>query len=71
MSGGDQKVTFRESCKSKRWDVNGVDDPAALIELGLDYITYNVNGTLVGVYARGVNLVRVVTAAPAGRCRSA
>ena len=57
MSGGDQKVTFRESGKSKRWDVNGGDDHAALIELGLDYTTYNVNGTSVGVYARGGALV--------------
>ena len=57
MSGGDQKVTFRESGKSKRWDVNGGDDHAALIELGLDYTTYNVNDTSVGVYARGGALV--------------
>ena len=57
MSGGDQKVTFRESGKSKRWDVNGGDDHAPLIELGLDYTTYNVNGTSVGVYARGGALV--------------
>jgi outer membrane autotransporter protein len=57
ISGGDQKVTYRESGKSKRWDVNGGDDHAALIELGLDYTTYNVNGTSVGVYARGGALV--------------
>ena len=56
-SGGDQKVTYRDSGKSKRWDVNGGDDHAALIELGLDYTTYNVNGTSVGVYARGGALV--------------
>ena len=57
MSGSDQKVTFRESGKTKRWDVNGGDDHAALIELGLDYTTYNVNDTSVGVYARGGALV--------------
>jgi hypothetical protein len=57
ISGGDQKVTYRESGKSKRWDVNGGDDHAALIELGLDYTTYNVNGRSVGVYARGGALV--------------
>ena len=57
MSGGDQKVTYRESGKSKHWDVNGGDDHAALIELGLDYTTYNFNGTSVGVYARGGALV--------------
>ena len=34
-----------------------VVSPAALIELGLDYTTYNVNGTSVGVYARGGALV--------------
>ena len=57
ISGGDQKVTYRESGKSKRWDVNGGDDHAALIELGLDYTTYNFNGTSVGIYARGGALV--------------
>ena len=36
---------------------NGGDDHAALIELGLDYTTYNVHGTSVGVYARGGALV--------------
>ena len=44
-------MTYRDSGKSKRWDVNGGDDHAALIELGLDYTTYNVNCTSVGVYA--------------------
>ena len=57
MSGGDQKVTYRDSGKSKRWDVHGGDHHAALIELGLDYTTYNFNGTSVGVYARGGSLV--------------
>ena len=57
MSGGDQKVTYRDSGKSKRWDVHGGDHHAALIELGLDYTTYNFNGTSVGVYARGGALV--------------
>lgn len=57
MSGGDHKVTFRESSKTKRWNVNGGDDHAALIELGLDYTTYNFNGTSIGVYARGGALV--------------
>ena len=57
ISGGDQKVTYRESGKTKRWNMNGGDDHAALIELGLDYTTYNFNGTSVGVYARGGALV--------------
>ena len=46
-------MTFRESGKSKRRDVNDGDDHAALIELGLDYTTYNINDSSVGVYARG------------------
>ncbi len=57
ISGGDQKVSYRESGESKRWKVNGGDDHAALIELGLDYTTYNFNGTSVSVYARGGALV--------------
>ena len=57
ISGDHQKVTYRESGKTKRWDVNGSDDHAALIELGLDYTTFNVNDTSMGVYARGGALV--------------
>ena len=57
ISGDQQKVTFLESGKSKRWDVNGSDDHAALIELGLDYTTYNFNDTSMGVYARGGALI--------------
>ena len=57
ISGDQQKVTFLESGKSQRWDVNGSDDHAALIELGLDYTTYNVNDTSMGVYARGGALI--------------
>ena len=57
ISGDHQKVTYRESGKTKRWDVNGGSDHAALIELGLDYTTYNFEDTSMGVYARGGALV--------------
>ena len=57
ISGGDQKVTYRESGKSKRRNVNGGDDHAALIEPGLDYTTYNVNGTSAGIYTRRCAMV--------------
>ena len=57
MSGDHQKVTYLESGKSKRWDVNGNDDHAALVELGLDYTTFNFNDTSMGVYARGGTLI--------------
>ena len=50
-------MTYRDSGKSERRDVNGGDDHAALIKLGLDSTTYNVNGTSVGVFARGGALV--------------
>lgn len=53
MSGDHQKVTYLESGKSKRWNVNSNDDHAALVELGLDYTTFNFNDTSMGVYARG------------------
>ena len=36
MSGDHQKVSYLKSGKSQRWDVNGNDDNAALVELGLD-----------------------------------
>ena len=53
MSGDHQKVTYLESGNSKRWNVNSNDDHAALVELGLDYTTFNFNDTSMGVYARG------------------
>ena len=71
ISGGDQKVTYRESGKSKRWDVNGSDDHAALIELGLDYTTYNSTAPQRASMPAAVRWFGVVTAAPAGRCRAA
>ena len=49
MSGDHQKVSYLESGKSKRWDVNGSDDHAALVELGLDYTTFNFKDTSMGV----------------------
>jgi outer membrane autotransporter protein len=57
MSGDHQKVSYLESGKSQRWDVNGNDDHAALVELGLDYTTFNFQDTSMGVYARGGGLL--------------
>ncbi|MGB4700450.1 MAG: autotransporter outer membrane beta-barrel domain-containing protein [Parasynechococcus sp.] len=57
MSGDHQKVSYLDSGKSQRWDVNGDDDHAALVELGLDYTTFNFNDTSMGVYARGGALI--------------
>ena len=57
LSGDNQKVTFLESGNSYRTSINSDADHGALVELGLDYTTYNVNDTSVGVYARGGALV--------------
>ena len=57
MSGDHQKVSYLDSGKSQRWDVNGNDDHAALVELGLDYTTFNFKDTSMGVYARGGALI--------------
>ena len=46
-------MTFLDSGKSKRWSVNSSDSHAALVELGLDYTTFNFNDNSVAVYARG------------------
>ena len=46
-------MTYLKSSKSKRWDLNGSDDHADLVELSLDYTTFNFNDTSMGVYARG------------------
>ena len=40
MSGDHQKVSYLESGKSQRRDVNGNDDHAALVELVLHYTTF-------------------------------
>ena len=52
-SGDYQKVSYLDSGKGRRWDLNGNDIPAALVELGLDYTTFNIKDTSMGVYARG------------------
>ena len=57
LSGDSQKVTFLDSGKSKRWSVNNSDSHAALVELGLDYTTFNFNDNSVAVYARGGALI--------------
>ena len=51
-SGDSQKLTFLESGNSDRISINGDADHGALIELGLDYTTFNFTDTSMGVYAR-------------------
>ena len=53
LSGDNQKVTFLESGNSYRTSINSDADHGALVELGLDYTTYNFTDTSMGVYARG------------------
>lgn len=51
--GGDsQKVSFINADRNENWSINGDSSHGALIELGLDYTTYNFNDTSMGVYAR-------------------
>jgi hypothetical protein len=57
MSDDHQKVSYLESGNSQCWDVNGHDDHAALLELGLDYTTFNFNDTSMGIYACGGKLI--------------
>ena len=52
-SGDDTKVTLIGSGQSYRYAHNSGDDHGALVELGLDYNTYNFTDTSMGVYARG------------------
>ena len=51
-SGGSQKVSYIDSGDSYRFGINGDADHGALIELGLDYTSFNFNDTSMGVYAR-------------------
>ena len=52
-SGDHQKLSYLDSGKGRRWDLHGNDDHAALVELGLDYTTFNIKDTSMGFYARG------------------
>ena len=52
QNGDSQKVSYIDSGDSYRTSINGDVDHGALIELGLDYTTYNFNDTSMGVYAR-------------------
>jgi len=51
-SGDSQKVSYIGSGDSYRFGINGDTDHGALIELGLDYTSFNFNDTSMGVYAR-------------------
>jgi len=51
-SGDSQKVSTLDSGDSYRFGINGDADHGALIELGLDYTSFNFNDTSMGVYAR-------------------
>ena len=51
-SGDSQKVSYLDSGESYRFGINGDADHGALIELGLDYTSFNFNDTSMGVYAR-------------------
>ena len=51
-TGDSQQVSFIESGNSTRMGINGDADHGALIELGLDYTSFNFNDTSMGVYAR-------------------
>ena len=51
-SGGSQRVSTIDSGETYRFGINGDADHGALIELGLDYTSFNFNDTSMGVYAR-------------------
>ena len=51
-SGDHQKVSYVDSGDAYRIGINGDADHGALIELGLDYTSFNFNDTSMGVYAR-------------------
>ena len=52
QSGGSQKVSFINADGNDKWSINGDSDHGALVEIGLDYTTYNFTDTSMGVYAR-------------------
>ncbi|AII44282.1 hypothetical protein KR100_13075 [Synechococcus sp. KORDI-100] len=52
QSGGSQKVSFINADRNDNWSINGDSDHGALVEIGLDYTTYNFSDTSMGVYAR-------------------
>ena len=52
QSGDKQKVSFINADRNNNWSLNDDSNHGALIELGLDYTTYNFTDTSMGVYAR-------------------
>ena len=46
-------MTLLESGSTYRTSINSDANHGALVELGLDYTTYNFTDTSMGVYARG------------------
>ena len=51
QSGDRQRVTFLESGDNYSYGINGSSDHGALVEVGIDYTTFNFTDTSMGVYA--------------------
>ena len=52
QSGDNQKVSFINADGNNKWSLNDDSNHGALIEIGVDYTTYNFSETSMGVYAR-------------------
>ena len=51
QNGDRQRVTFLESGDRYSYGINGSSDHGALVELSIDYTTFNFSDTSMGVYA--------------------
>ena len=51
QSGNRQRVTFLESGDNYSYGINRSSDHGALVEVGIDYTTFNFSDTSMGIYA--------------------
>ena len=51
QNGDRQRVTFLESGDKYSYGINGSSDHGALVEVGIDYTTFNFTDTSMGIYA--------------------
>ena len=52
QAGDRQRVSFINASSRDNWSINGDGEHGALVEVGVDYTTYNFSDTSMGVYAR-------------------
>ena len=68
-SGDHQKLSYLDFGKGRRWDLHDNEDNVALVDLGLDYTTFNSRTTPWASMPVEEHRSGLVIVAPAGRCQ--